>query len=392
MPERKSYDVVIVGGAMMGSSVAWWLTELGFAGRILVVERDPTYEFASTSHTNSCIRQQFSTEINVRVSQFGAEFIKTIHQRIDGAPRLTIDDYGYLYLAASEERAAALREAHAVQRRAGAATELLSADEIRRRYPFYRTDDILLGSHNPVDEGFFDGATVFQEFRRSARRRGVEYAHDEVVAIAERGGAATAVTLKSGAEIACGTVVNAAGPRAAEIAAMIGAPLPVEPRRRYSYVFAAETPLEGRVPLTIFPNGGHFRPEGAMYLSGGAPDDDRAVAYDDFAADHSLWEEKFWPALADRVPRFEAIRVTNMWVGHYAMNTFDQNAIVGRHDGVGNFIFVNGFSGHGLQQAPAMGRGVAEWIVHGEYRSLNLTPFSHARIARGEPLTERAVI
>ncbi len=401
-PKRASYDVVIVGGAMYGSSVAWFLSDdADFDGSVLVVERDPSYEFASTSHTNSCIRQQFSNPINVRVSQFAADFVKRFRAYMGGderVPDLLLLSFGYLYLADTPEFAAALRDAQRIQAACGAGTKTMTPDDIRRDYPFFNVDDILAANHNLVDEGYFDGATLFDWWRRSARERGVEYVANEVVSMSlnPAGTNVDGVTLASGETIACGTVVNASGPRATLTSRMAGIGLPVEPRKRYSFVFTAERPLERDLPLTIDPSGVHVRSDGPSggnsYLAGCPPDDDPAVDPDDFVADHSLWEEKVWPAIAHRIPRFEAIRLTRSWVGHYAYNTFDHNAILGRHTEVGNFLFVNGFSGHGLQQSPAMGRGTSELIVHGEYRTLDLSAFDYARIPAGEPFVETAVI
>lgn len=398
-PKASSYDVIIVGGAIYGSSVAWFLTDNPeFDGTILVVERDPTYEFCSTSRTNSCMRQQFSSEINVRVSQYAADFVKNLRGYMGGderVPELAIHNFGYLYLADTEAFAETLRQSHTVQAAAGAGTRLLSRDQIAEAYPFYNLDDILLGSHNRVDEGYWDGITVFDWLRRSARERGAEYLHNEVVAMTRSadGRRVESVTLGTGEIVSCGTLVNASGPRAVETARMAGLDIPVEPRKRFSYVFTAEQPLDRDLPLTIDPSGVHMRQDGRdTYLAGCAPDDDEAVAYDDFEMDHDLWLEKVWPAIAARVPRFEAIRVTSEWAGHYAYNVFDHNAILGPHTDVSNFIFVNGFSGHGLQQSPAMGRGIAELIAFGEYRSLDLSPFAYDRIPKGEPFLETAVI
>lgn len=397
-PERLAYDVVIVGGAMYGSSVAWFLaSNPDFDGSILVVERDPTYEFTSTSHTNSCIRQQFSNEINVRISQFGAEFIKNFRSFMGDDPRVpdvVLQSFGYMYLADTEAFAATLRDSQAVQAACGAGTKIMSADEIKRDYPFYNVDDIVAGSHNRVDEGYFDGNTLFDWWKRSARERGAEYVTNEVVAMARNaaGDRVESVTLKSGDVVSCGTVVNASGPRAVLTARMAGIEIPVEPRKRYTFIFSAEQPLDRDLPLTIDPSGVHMRSDGANYLAGCPPDDDPAVDYDDFDQDHSIWQEKAWPAIAARIPQFEAIKLTNSWAGHYAFNTLDQNAILGPHSEVGNFIFVNGFSGHGFQQSPAMGRGTAEFITYGEYRSLDLTPFNYARIAENRPFVEKAVI
>lgn len=146
------------------------------------------------------------------------------------------------------------------------------------------------------------------------------------------------------------------------------------------------------MPLTIDPSGVHMRSEGSYYLAGCPPHVDLAVDYDDFVQDHSLWMDKVWPAIAARIPQFESIKLINSWAGHYAFNTFDQNAIMGPHTEVENFIFVNGFSGHGFQQSPAMGRGTAEWITYGEYRSLDLSPFNYKRIVDNKPFVEKAVI
>jgi len=394
-PAHATYDIVIIGGAIMGSSTAWWLTKMGFSGRVLVVERDPTYATASSTHTNSCIRQQFSTTLNVRISQFGAEFVQNLRRYIDhpDVPHLRIQNFGYMYLANTEAFADTLRASHRVQAAAGAGTRLLTRDEIAEAYPFYALDDILLGSHNTLDEGYFDGSTVFDWWRRMARAGGVEYITNEVVTITRSGGRINSVTLKSGEVVFCGQVVNASGPRAARTARMAGLDVPVEPRKRYTYVFRAEKPLDRPLPLTIDPSGVHVRQESsAFYMAGGHADDDPAVDPDDFTMDHALWLDHIWPAIATRIPQFEAVKVLREWAGHYAYNVLDQNAVTGPHPEVGNFLFLNGFSGHGLQQSPAMGRGTAEWLIHGQYRSLDLSPFHFDRILNNHPYLEKAVI
>jgi glycine/D-amino acid oxidase-like deaminating enzyme len=397
-PAHDSYDVVVIGGAIMGSSTAWWLHRLGHTGRVLVLERDPTYAQAGTTHTNSCIRQQFSTDLNVRISQFGAAFVQNLRAEMGGddrVPDLKIQNFGYLYLSDSPAFSATLRANQTVQRAAGAETRLLTPDEIRAEYPFYQVDDLDLGSINTKDEGYFDGSTVFDWFRRKAREAGVEYVADEAVAMtmSAAGDRVEAVTLRSGRVIGCGTVVNASGPRGARTAAMAGIDLPIEPRKRFTWVIQAERPLSRELPLTIDPSGVHMREVGGgSYMIGGHADHDPAVAVDDFAMDQGLWQDKIWPAIATRIPAFEAVKVTSEWVGHYDYNTLDQNAVTGPHPVVGNFLFLNGFSGHGLQQSPAMGRGTAEWILHGGYRTLDLTPFHFDRIAGGKAMVEGAII
>ena len=397
VPKKSQYDVVIVGGAIMGSSTAFFLTDNpDFNGSVLVVERDPSYEACSTAHTNSCMRQQYSEELNVRISQFAADFVKNLRTYMGGddrVPKLSVRNFGYMYLADTESFADTLRENIKVQHAAGAGTVLMTPDEIKAKYPFYNVDDIVLGSINTVDEGYWDGSVVFDWFRRIARERGVEYVDNEVVAMTRNAGRIESVTLASGEVIACGQVVNASGPRAARTAKMAGLEVPVEPRKRFTWIFAAEQPLEVDLPLTIDPSGIHFRENGGgTYQAGGHPDIDPAVDYDDFTMDFAFWEQHAWPIIATRVPQFEAIKVTHEWAGHYAYNTFDHNAILGPHPEVENFVFLNGFSGHGLQQSPAMGRGTAEWLTYGEFRALDLSPFKYERIVQNRPIIEKAVI
>ena len=399
VPLHKNYDVVIVGGAMMGSSTAWFLSTMAaFQGRILVVEMDSSYANSSTAHTNSCMRQQFSNELNVRISQFAADFVKNLRDYMGGdlrVPELGIQNYGYMYLSDNDALTATLRENQKVQLAAGAQTELLRPDEILERYPFYNLEDIQVGSINLKDEGYWDGGTVFDWWRRGAKGNGVEYITNRVTAMDVVGGRVQSVTLQSGDVVGCGQVVNASGPRAALTAGMVGISLPIEPRKRFTWIFSAETPLDRELPLTIDPSGVHMRQDGpTTYLAGGAPDaeEDCAVDPSDFTMDHSRWENHVWPIIAARIPQFEAIKVVTEWAGHYAYNTLDQNAIVGPHPEITNFVFLNGFSGHGLQQSPAMGRATAEWLTFGEYRTLDMSPFAFDRVLDGRKFVEKAVI
>ena len=395
-PRAQSYDVILIGGAMYGSSIAWWLSrDPGFDGSILLVERDLSFEFPSTSHTNSCIRQQFSNTTNIQISQFGAEFINNFQSYFDHDPRvpdIPIQSFGYMYLANTAADAENLRQSQVVQAQLGAGTRHMTAAEIQAEYPFYNVDDITAGNHNTANEGYFDGGTIFDWCKRVAQEKGAEYVQNEVVAINRQADRIHSVTLASGETLSCGLLVNCTGPRGAHTARMAGIDLPVEPRKRYSFIFDAEQPLDRDLPLTIDPSGVHMRSEGRYYLAGCPPDDDAPVAYDDFNQDHSIWQEKVWPILAARVPKFEAIKLINSWAGHYDYNTFDQNAIIGPHHEVENFLLANGFSGHGLQQSMAIGRGLAEFITYGAYRSIDLSPFAYKRIAEGNPLVEKAVI
>jgi glycine/D-amino acid oxidase-like deaminating enzyme len=389
-------EVAIVGGGIMGSSLAFWLTELGHPpGCVTVIERDPSYAAAATSLTNSCIRQQFGNPLNVAVSQFGVTYLRSFPRlcRDPRVPPVRLHDFGYLYLAADEAGAERLRAACEVQRAAGAATILLSPDDIARRWPFYALDGIVLGSWGSRDEGYFDGGTLFEWWRRLARERGVRFLHDEVTHVSARGGRVEGLTLAHGGPLPADIVVNAAGTRAPRVARLAGIDdLPLEPRRRYTWVFEARRPPSHDLPLTIDPSGVHVRSDGEWYMAGAAPVPDPAVEPDDFAEDPAVWEERIWPLLAARVPAFEEIRVRRSWAGHYDYNTLDANALIGPHPDCEGFWLMTGFSGHGLQQSPAMGRGLAERIVHGRYVSLDLSPFGPDRIARAEPFPELAVI
>lgn len=393
--ETNIFDVVIIGGAMMGSAAAWFLSNHPqFDGRILVIERDPSYNFCSTSHTHSCVRQQYANALNIKIAQFAVEMVRNFKQHMNdpAAPDIALDSFGYMYLAKSDRFAKQLQHQQQLQASLGAGTQIMTTDEVASLYPFYNLEDIILCSHSRRDEGYFDGASIFDWWRRVACQKGVIYRHDQVVELGHTGGRVTAVQLASGDVVVPGVVINAAGPRASEVAAMAGFDLPVEPRRRFSFVFSTKTPIAQTLPLTIDPSGVHFLRYGAYYLAGCAPDHDVAVAPDNFEMDLKIWQDKVWPALAHRVPAFEAVKVEREWVGHYAYNVLDANAVIGPHPDMPNFYFMNGFSGHGLQQSPAMGRGIAEHIISGTYQTLDLSAFGFERIATDTPLPETAII
>lgn len=399
---RDSYDVVIIGGAVIGSAVAHFLTEnADFDGSVLIIERDPTFAQASTSLSSSSIRNQFSNPINVRIGQYGTQFIRDFADvmEVDGEkPDLGFHEGGYLFLASSDEQVQILRENHEVQKSLGADVVLWKPDQIKAAFPHLRVDDLQLASYGQSGEGWFSNTGLMNGFRKKARAQGADYLVDEVVEITRVDDRITGVVLKSGQVISCGTLVNASGPRAAKTAAMAGLSVPVEPRKRSLFVFdCAKTPEgtatvnNGSLPLMIDPSGSFCRPEGKFFLAGTVPEDDPAVDWDDFEVRHDEFE-RLWMDLAERSEAFEAIKLVNFWAGHYAFNTLDHNVIAGPHHEVANFIFANGFSGHGLQQSPAVGRGVAEWITYGEFRSLDLTPIGYDRVVRNEPFLEKAVI
>ena len=382
MPDR--FDVVIVGGGAIGSSIAYHLVSApDFSGSVAVVERDPTYARASSALSASSIRQQFSTPLNIHLSRFGIDFLRCAPELL--GVDLGLREPGYLFLASSAGEAV-LRANHAVQRGEGCAVELLEAAALAARFPWLSTDGIALASLGTANEGWFDGPALMQAFRRRARDLGAVYFADEVVELA-----ADAVTLRSGGRLEAGTVVLAAGAWSGELAATAGIALPVEPRRRSVFVVDVREP-PGLTPLTIDPSGVWFRPEGRFYLAGTTPADGNDPAGAPLEVQHAEWDDMVWPALAARVPAFEAAKVVNAWAGYYEYNTFDQNGIVGRHPAMENLVFATSFSGHGMQQSPAVGRAVAELIVQGNYRTIDLSPFGYERISAGRPIRELAVV
>ena len=397
-PARAAYDIVIVGGAAVGSSTAYWLSQaLGARASILVVERDSSYEFSSTALSTSAIRQQYSNPINVKISQFGIEVIRGFRERMapfykdEPAPDLGFREHGYLYCC-SVEGAEAARARVDLQRSLGAHTVFLEPGPLKDRFPWLNVEDLGGGSWGARDEGWFDSMGLLNGFRRAARVSGVEYVDNAVIGLDVSGGRVVAARLATGQTISCGTLVNAAGPRARQVAAMAGLSIPVEPRKRHSFVFASANPIPGRMPNVIDVSGTFVRPEGELFLTGNTPLDDGPADYDDFGTDHAEFDERIWPALWHRIPCFDALKVQQGWTGHYEYNTLDHNGIVGFHPEVTNFMFANGFSGHGLQQSPAVGRAVSELIVHGAFQTLDLSPFSYERIPRNEPFLEEAVI
>jgi len=387
------YDVIIVGGAAVGSATAYFLAKLGFpVDRVAVIERDPTYSEAATPRSLGGIRQQFTTRENMLMSRFGMEFVKSIgeHLTVDGdVPDVGWKEQGYLFLA-SDKGLASLKQNHVVQRSIGAQVEILAPDALKAKFPWINVEGLAAGSFGFQGEGWVDPYALLQAFRRKARSLGVTYIEDEVVGVDKDGGKITGVTLKSGKKLSCGTLINTAGTRGHFLAKMAGVDIPVRPRKRIIYVFDCREPPP-RSPLVIDTNGVFVRPEGPSFVCGVSPTEDKDPDCLDFEIDYSFWEELVWPTIAHRVPAFEAVKLVRAWAGHYDYNTLDQNVILGPHPDCSNLLLANGFSGHGLQQSPAAGRALAELVIHGGYRSLDLTRFSYERVIKNDPIIEANV-
>ncbi len=387
-------DVAIVGGGVIGSAIAYFLAaDPGFRGSVAVIEKDPTYETAATPRSAGGIRQQFSTPENIQMSAFGARFVKSIGEylSVDGeAAQLPFVEWGYLFLA-TPAGLEVLQRNHRQQAALGANVALLASGELRERFSWLNVEDLAAGCYGLANEGWTDPYGLLQAFRRKARALGVAYLADEVVEVKRAGSRVTGVILRQGGPLACGAVVNAAGYHAHKLAAAAGIELPIRPRKRIVYVFDCRD-KPAKAPLLIDPTGVWCRSEGANYIGGISPAEEEDPDCTDFEIDYRLYEEVIWPTLAHRIPAFEAIKLVRAWAGHYDYNTLDQNAILGPHPEVRNFYFANGFSGHGLQQSPAVGRATAEHIVHGGYRSIDLTRFGYERVLRNEPIFELNVV
>jgi FAD-dependent oxidoreductase domain-containing protein 1 len=396
---RESFDVVIVGGAAMGSSVAYHLlADSAFQGRVLVIEKDPTYQRSASALSAASIRQQFSSAVNIRVSLHGIAFLRAIgdHLAVEGErPDIGLREGGYLYCA-TQAGAGILAENQALQRAEGADIVLMNPEELRGRFPWLNVDDLAAGTFGRTGEGWFDGWGLLQAFRRKARALGADYWTGTVAAVEREGSRIEAVRLADGRRVACRALVNCAGSGGRGLAAMAGIDIPVFAKRRSVFTFTCPEPIA--CPLLIDPTGVYARPEGEGYICGvspGSEDPDPDWLDDEPASqevDWPLFEERIWPALAYRVPAFEALRPGRAWAGPYDMCLFDHNAIVGRTGSLDNFYLCNGFSGHGLQQSPAVGRGLAELIAHGRFVTLDLADLGHERIAAGRPVLERNVI
>ncbi len=385
---------MIVGGGVIGSSIAYFLRLADPTVGVTVIERDPTYARSSSALSAASIRQQFSTPLSIQMSLFGIEFLRSIGERlcVDGVkPSIDLHEGGYLFLATPVGETT-LRENHALQTSLGADISLLDRSALQARFPWLNAEDLVAGTFGESGEGWFDGYGLVQALRKKARALGAHYVAADVTALHRDGSRVTQVQTANGETHACDVVVNAAGAWSRKVAQMIGIDLPVHARRRSIFNVTSPARLE-RCPLLIDPSGVYFRPEGQSFICGTSPSADNDP--DDLPldeVDHTLFDDVIWPTLAHRVPQFEALRVQNCWSGYYEYNVLDQNAIIGYHPDVDNCVFANGFSGHGLQQGPATGRGVSELILNGRYTTLDLGSLSFARVLENRPIVEKNVV
>jgi len=416
-------DVLIIGGGAMGSSIAYWLKKKTREGlNVVVVEKDLTYKTASTPLSVGGLRQQFSIEENVHMSLFGAEFLR--HAKRDlGDVDVQFNPYGYLMLA-GQDSAETLMEMSKMQNELGAKNEILTGNQIKQKFPWMNVDDVALGCHGLEKEGWFDPWALLCGMKNKAMEFGTHYHQAEVIDFmfnersdlvmqgvdqgSYRGLDKAIVRMPDGEirTIKFALCVIAAGANSGKIAnlAKIGSgteilsvPLPVEPRKRYVYCFQSQDEAKSpglNTPMTIDYSGTYFRRDGlgGCYIGGRSPSYDEEPPTDDLEVDYNYFDTNVWPLLAHRVPSFEAIKVKSAWAGYYEMNTFDENGIVGPHPYYNNLFFATGFSGHGIQQAPAVGRAMSELIIEGTYKTIDLTRLGFDRIIVNQPMYEVNIV
>lgn len=396
----------------MGSSTAYWLKCRDPNLSVAVVERDMTYARASTGLSVGSIRQQFSIEGNVRMSLFGSLFIQNIHDHlsinnVDDDPTET--DVGfvsssYLFLA-TEQGVPILKENHTLQTSLGAKVKYCEPEEIADMYPWLNVEDVAAGCVGTENEGWFDPWSLLNCFRKKASSIGVEYILGEVVDVGvdSESQIVTHVDIAESnssetTRVQCGFAVNAGGPWASSIHRMAcqdsPGTLPIHPRKRNVFVVHAPTGPHETCPMIIDPSGVYCRREGSAghFLCGKSPDAADDPDTDNLDVDYGFFDEHIWEVLAHRVPAFENLKCVNAWAGFYEYNTVDQNAIIGRHPSIANFLMICGFSGHGIQQSPAAGRAVSELIIDGDFQTIDLSAFGYDRIVEGRPLLERNII
>jgi FAD-dependent oxidoreductase domain-containing protein 1 len=385
------YDVVIVGGGIMGCSIAYYLKSAEKNIKTVVVEKDPAYTYASSTLSMANIRIQFSLKKNIQISQYAFDFLDRFEEEMavdDEKPDISFRREGNLFLVdeAGKQRA---ERAMTLQKSLGCQVEWWPREQIEKQYALYNLDGYVGGTFGPED-GYLDAYSVLMGFKKKARFLGAEFINDEVVDILVDGHSIAGVKLWKGETLTTGIVINCAGAWAARTALKAGVVLPVEPTKRQIFVLDTKVKPQDQLPLTILPSGLYFRTEtGNLILLGKSMDDD-PVGFN-FTWDKKRFEEILWPELAEFVPAFDTLKVVRGWAGLYAVNTMDENAILGEWPDLKGFFLANGFSGHGLQQGPAVGRYLSELIL-GRAPTLDLSVFGPARILENKPLSEGGIV
>ena len=393
-------DVVVIGGGVVGSSVALHLRELMPRARVVVVERDTTYARASSRLATGGIRQQYASPLNVAMARHSVEFFRGFDHRTLAAghpTRAWFRERGYLFLAdaASAERLARRFELSA---RAGARVERWTRDEVRACVPGLYVDDVELALFG-AEDGYLDPREVLAGFRALALAAGAETRHGEVVAIERAGGRVAGIRATAAdreVAIAAPVVVNAAGAWAGRVASLAGLSLPVVPVRQHLFRLRLAEPLARRIPMIFDPDGTHWRLDDPRF--GG--DEERLVVGrsrpeespgENFDCDLSRLHDEMLPTLARRHPAAKVSGLAEGWAGLYEM-TPDHNALLGEHPALPGFVVAAGFSGHGLMMSPATGRAIGELISAGRCASFDIAGLAPDRFERGIPFTDDALV
>ena len=387
----KTYDIIIIGGGIMGSATAYYLMKADPALKVAVVERDAAYTQASTTLSMANVRIQFSLKENVQISLYTQQVLKNFEEdmAVEGQkPKIYYRQEGNLFLVVAAEEAAA-RRAFDMQKDLGCQVQWWSPQTIREHYPLYEPEGFIGGTFSP-DDGYIDAYAVLMGYKAKSRSLGATYIQDEVVKIKKDQNSVAGVELAAHGRLNATVVINCAGAWAADVAKTAGVKLPVVPTKRQ--VFALDTAVKptGPLPLTILPSGLYFRSEtGGLILLGKSLQED-PVGFN-FTWDDKRFIELLWPELAEFVPAFDRLKLVRGWAGLYAVNTLDGNAILGQWPELNGLYLANGFSGHGLQQGPAVGRYLSELILK-KPLSLDLSIFSPQRILDNRALSENGLV
>ena len=385
----------------MGMSSAFFLSKRIPSASICVLERDVTYSKASTPRSVGSIRQQFSLRENIQLSSFSFEFLKNInaHLGVDDPIDIGLTRGGYCFLV-TERMKSILLENNSVQLDNGGEVELIEASDLKRRFPWLNTEGVSLASLGTDKEGWFDPWLLLNAFKNKLTSLHVDIIYGDVIKIDTNGDVISGLTFVdsdgSNSEITCSHLIIAAGPWSDPVIKLVSPDfgLPIRPRKRIVFVFKCKDFSDTTFPMLIDTSGVYCRREGTRdtFICGKSPDTDRDPDTLDLEVNHEFFDTEVWPALAHRVPAFEAIKVVSSWAGTYEYNTLDQNGIIGMHDLVNNLYIVGGFSGHGIQQSPAVGRAMSELVLDGESHSIDLKRMGYDRVVNNKPIKEKNVI
>ena len=392
MPETSKCDIAVIGGGLVGCAAAYFIKSADPAADVIVVEPDPTYEFASTPKASGGCRVQFTCPENIELSKYSMEFIKSFSSLMavsgHASPDIGWVEGGYLFIV-PPEHVSALNSNVRLQQALGCVVNLMTPSELKDKFPSMNVSDLGAGAHSPGD-GWCDPNSLLWGFRKKADSLGCKFVKGRVASMHSDAHKVKWLVIDNGERILAESFVNAAGAWAGQVAAMAGMSLPVSPMKRYEHFFTAGSAME-RLPYVKDIARLAFRSEGNGF-SGGLVDGSAKRGFD-FEVDHSYFERVVWPAAAHRFPPLEAARCHHTWAGLYEECELDGNAIIGAwNNGLANLYTVAGFSGHGMMHAPGAGRAVAELVLTGRFQSIDLVRFGYERVEKNAPYPETGIL